>query len=171
MASTFSDTMPTVALDIDEIRSNFPLLQPPAGKSLVYLDNASSSLKPAAMIHRLVADSPVPIVLDADGLNAFPGGAGIAERHSPDVPVRVAVVDRHTVPATCATRDRSSLRGWAVNNHGPSRAILSVHYGRIPGSLALCPYRRRCAPRGPHRATTSPRTSGWVDRLRPPGAR
>jgi cysteine desulfurase / selenocysteine lyase len=53
MASTFSDTMPTVALDIAEIRSNFPLLQPHAGKSLVYLDNASSSLKPAAMIHRL----------------------------------------------------------------------------------------------------------------------
>jgi cysteine desulfurase / selenocysteine lyase len=45
--------MPTNELPIDKIRSSFPMLQPNAGGRLVYLDNASSSLKPEAMIHRL----------------------------------------------------------------------------------------------------------------------
>src|SRR5207249_7508487 len=37
----------------------------------------------AALVRRLVAESPVPLVLDADGLNAFAGGAAaIAERRS-----------------------------------------------------------------------------------------
>ena len=40
-------------LPIDEIRNSFPMLQPKTGKQMVYLDNASSSLKPEAMIHRL----------------------------------------------------------------------------------------------------------------------
>jgi cysteine desulfurase/selenocysteine lyase len=40
-------------LPIDKIRSSFPMLQPKVGRPLVYLDSASSSLKPEAMIHRL----------------------------------------------------------------------------------------------------------------------
>src|SRR5439155_7930503 len=40
----------------------------------------------ADLVRRLVADSPVPVVLDADGLNAFTGNAaGLAERRSPTV--------------------------------------------------------------------------------------
>ena len=40
----------------------------------------------AELVHRLVAESPVPIVLDADGLNAFAGDAGpLADRASPAI--------------------------------------------------------------------------------------
>jgi ADP-dependent NAD(P)H-hydrate dehydratase / NAD(P)H-hydrate epimerase len=34
------------------------------------------------LVRRVVAESPVPIVLDADGLNAFPRGAHLADRRS-----------------------------------------------------------------------------------------
>ena len=36
----------------------------------------------AALVRRVVAESPVPVVLDADGLNAFPGGVGLDRRRS-----------------------------------------------------------------------------------------
>ncbi len=36
----------------------------------------------AALIRRVVAESPVPVVVDADALNAFPGGAGLDRRRA-----------------------------------------------------------------------------------------
>ena len=39
----------------------------------------------AGLVRRLVGASPVPVVVDADGLNAFPEGTGLSDRRSPAV--------------------------------------------------------------------------------------
>jgi cysteine desulfurase/selenocysteine lyase len=57
MQNTTSEVLPmptvTTGLPIEQIRGEFPMLAERDGAALTYLDNASSSLKPRAMIDRL----------------------------------------------------------------------------------------------------------------------
>ena len=62
----------------------WPLLQERLDQADAVAIGPGLTTQPATvdLVRRVVAESPVPIVLDADGLNAFPRGAHLAERRS-----------------------------------------------------------------------------------------
>ncbi len=73
----------------------------------------------AGLVRRLVAASPVPLVVDADGLNAFPEGTGLSERRSPAVLTphagefaRLTGVDPAELPADRVGHAREAARAF-----------------------------------------------------------
>jgi cysteine desulfurase/selenocysteine lyase len=137
--------MPTAALDIAQIRAQFPALQQSVhGKPLVYLDNAATTQKPRAVIDALVH------YYERDNANIHRGVHALSQRsteaHDGSREKVRAFINARSTREIVFTRNATEsinlvARAWGGANLGPGDEVLITameHHSNIVPWQLIC---------------------------------